>query len=100
MDRLRKSDINFQFTKGEFKDIMEKPIDEYQCWLQLKKSEQIIDTLASDYKSVVMTKYRMAYQKWIDTWKISVLGEPVGFINFVWLVFSRCPCNNCCRNKF
>jgi hypothetical protein len=63
MDRLRKSDINFQFTKGEFKDIMEKPIDEYQCWLQLKKSEQIIDTLASDCKSVVMTKYRLAYQK-------------------------------------
>lgn len=55
MDRLRKSDIKFQFTKSEFKDIMEKPIYEYQCWMQLKTSEQIVDTLASP-RSIIQTR--------------------------------------------
>ena len=47
MDSLNKSNIKFQFTKGEFKDIIEKPIYEYQCWMQLKKSEQIVDTMVN-----------------------------------------------------
>lgn len=55
MNRLNKSDIKFQFTKSEFKDIMEKPIYEYQCWMQLKKSEQILDTMLS-LQSFIPTK--------------------------------------------
>ena len=55
MKRLNKSDIKFQFTKGEFKDIMEKPIYEYQCWMQLKTSEQIVDTMLS-LQSFIPTK--------------------------------------------
>jgi hypothetical protein len=55
MNRLNKSDIKFQFTKGEFKDIMEKPIYEYQCWMQLKTSEQIVDTMLS-LQSFIPTK--------------------------------------------
>jgi negative regulator of genetic competence, sporulation and motility len=59
MDRLNKSDIKFQFSKGELGDIMDKSMDEYHCWLQLKKSEQIVDTLVSPKSFIPTKKYQV-----------------------------------------
>ena len=58
MNRLNKSDIKFQFTMGEFGDIMDKSMDEYHCWLKLKKSEQIVDTLVSTQSLIPTQKYQ------------------------------------------
>jgi hypothetical protein len=58
MESLNKSNIKFQFTEAEFKNIMEKPIDEYHYWLKLKKSEQIVDTLVSTQSFIPTQKYQ------------------------------------------
>jgi hypothetical protein len=57
MKLLSKSDISFELTKKEFFHIRKMPVAQYLRWLELKKTQQILDNLIRDEKYLVIRKY-------------------------------------------
>jgi hypothetical protein len=57
MKLLPKSDISFELTKKELIYIRSVPAAHYVRWLELKKTQQIIDNLLSPEKHLLIKKY-------------------------------------------
>lgn len=57
MKLIPKSDISFELTKKELLFIRRVPAAEYLRWLELKKTQQVLDNLLSQEKYLAVKKY-------------------------------------------